>query len=69
MKVLELKKILHALNDDMDVIVEMRSDYAVVESAEVINAVIQDWGVMRSHPTMSDENKQKAADCLLISYI
>ena len=68
MKVCELRRILDALNDDMDVIIEMRSDYAVVETAEVINAVIQEWGVMRSHATMSDENKEKAADCLLISY-
>ncbi len=59
MNVGELKKMLEQYPDDMEVIHTRCSDYEIVEEKDwwVVMAVPKDWGVMRSHPTMSPENK------------
>lgn len=68
MNVGELKKVLEQYPDHLPVIVTLHSDYDIVDSknVEVIRAVPTDWGVMRSHPTMSDENKAKERSFLYI---
>ena len=61
MNVRELKKMLDKYPDDMEILNGRYSDYALVveEGWYIIKAVPMDsWeGAMRSHPTMSDENK------------
>lgn len=60
MTVGELKAFLNNYPDDMQVITSWCSDYDVVEPAQftVVSAVDKGTYVMRSHPTMSPENKQ-----------
>ena len=59
MNVGQLKKMLEKYPDDMEVIHSRCSDYEIIEEPDwsVVKAVSQDWGVMRSHRTMSDKNK------------
>ncbi len=61
MTVGELKKMLGKYPDDMEIVNSRCSDYDIVEEAEwsVIQGVKQDQWIMRSHPTMSEENKKK----------
>lgn len=61
MTVGELKVFLGTLPDDMEILNGRYSDYADISQSEwsVIDAVPQGSYVMRSHPTMSDENKAK----------
>lgn len=68
MNVGELKKLLEQYPDHLPVIVSLHSDYDIVDSKNVgvIRAVPTDWGVMHSHPTMSDENKAKERSFLYI---
>lgn len=68
MTVGELKVMLEKYPDDMEVANERYSDYQVITEDEwsVVEAVPKrDW-VMRSHPTMSDENKATAKMFLLL---
>lgn len=69
MNVGELKKMLDKYPDDMEVINGRRSDYEVVDESEwsVIKAVPQTCYVMRSHPTMSTENKSKEKEYLALA--
>lgn len=62
MNVGQLKKMLEQYPDDMEVLNSRCSDYALVEEDDwsVVEAVPQDWGHMRSHPTMSAENRAKS---------
>lgn len=59
MTVGELKKFLEKFPDDMEFITTRCSDYDWVteDQFSVINAVPKDCWLMRSHPTMSQENK------------
>jgi len=69
MNVGDLKKMLKKHPDDMEILHGMYSDYATIEESEwsVIQGVPSDSGwVMRSHPTMSDENKGKEKDYLYL---
>ena len=68
----ELKKLLEQYPDDVEVIFPKYSDYAHIEAAEVelIKAVPPDddsW-VMRSDPTMSEENKAREKTYLTLGY-
>lgn len=68
MNVGELKKMLEKYPDDMEVIQTMCSDYCKVNEDDwsVVKAVFNE-GVdyfMRSHPTMSEENKSKEKEYL-----
>ncbi len=69
MNVGNLKRMLNKYPDDMVIITERHSDYAVIEQSEwsVVKAVPgNDGWLMRSHPTMSEENKGKEKEYLLI---
>lgn len=59
MTVGELKKFLENFPDDMEFITTRYSDYAIVEEGDfgVVKGVPKCGWVMRSHPTMSQENK------------
>jgi len=61
MTVLELKKMLGKYPDDMEVVNMRCSDWDVIIENEwsVIDGVEKEHWVMRSHPTMSEENKLK----------
>lgn len=63
----ELTKLLEQFPDEMEVVVNMQSDYGLIKpEITIIKGVPQDGWVMRSHPTMSDENKQKVREYLLL---
>jgi len=66
MTVLELKRMLGNYPDDMEVIVDRCSDYTSIEEGEwsVVKAVKINYGFMRSHETMSDENKANEKEYL-----
>ena len=66
MNVGELKKMLEQHPDDMEILNDRCSDYDVIDEAEwsVVRAVPQGAYVMRSHPTMSEENKAKEKEYL-----
>lgn len=51
---------------DMELLVDRCSDYTAIEEDEwsVVKAVPTAYGAMRSHPTMSDENKAKEKEYL-----
>lgn len=69
MTVKDLKAILEKHPDDMEIVGVMYSDYHPFEKDEisVVTAVIDingEW-IMRSHPTMSAENKSREKEYLL----
>ena len=68
MNVGDLKKILEELPDDMDILAGRYSDYVLLDKEEwsVIKAVPRDEWVMRSHPTMSEEDKAKEREFLYV---
>ena len=70
MNVSELKRMLNKYPDDMEILNGRYSDYELIKEDEwtVIKAVLQaDAGyVMRSHPTMSEENKAKEKEYLYL---
>lgn len=59
MNVKDLKRMLEKYPDDMEILNGRYSDYDLIQEEEwhVVKAVPQGQYVMRSHPTMSDENK------------
>jgi hypothetical protein len=61
MNVKELKDLLNKYPDDMVILNTRYSDYQIVSESDwtVIKGVDNNGWVMRSHPTMSDENKLK----------
>ena len=61
MTVGELKKMLEKYPDNLEIVNGRRSDYDIVKEREwhLIKGVEKDGWVMRSHPTMSEENKRK----------
>lgn len=70
MNVGELKAMLNNYPDEMEILNGRYSDYCIVEEHEwsVVKAVPKascDY-VMRSHPTMSDENKAKEKEYLYL---
>ena len=69
MKVSELKLMLENYPDDIEVVVDKWSDYVLLSPVEskVINAVQQGEWVMRSHSSMSDENKSKEKQYLYLA--
>lgn len=66
MTVSELKEMLNKYPDDMEIVVDRWSDYVVVDDIEVIKGVPNEDWVMRSHSTMSAENKAKEKEYLYI---
>ena len=74
MNVGELKKTLEKYPNDMEIINSRHSDYEIVleEDWEVVQGVENGWNglsfwVMRSHPTMSEENKRREKSYLCLS--
>jgi hypothetical protein len=70
MNVGDLKKMLEKYPDDMEILNGRFSDYEVVSEHEwsVVNGVDNGNGwVMRGHPTMSQENKQKEKSYLALA--
>lgn len=62
MNVGQLKKMLEQYPDDMEILNTRMSDYSIVSESDwsVVRGVDRNTGwVMRSHPTMSEENKRK----------
>ena len=68
MNVGQLKKMLETYPNEMVVLNERFSDYAIVQPEDwsVVCGVDNDGWVMRSHPTMSAENKAKEKSYLLL---
>ncbi len=64
-----LKQLLDKYPDSMEVVVEKYSDYALIDRNEcqLMTAVPTDWGVMRHHPSMSEDNLSKAKTYLRLS--
>ena len=60
MTVFDLKKMLEKYPDNMEIICDRFSDYTFIKKDEwtVVSAVPQEYGAMRSHKTMSEENKK-----------
>ena len=61
MNVGQLKKMLEQYPDDMEILSRRYSDYQIISEGEwhVVQGVENEGGwVMRSHPTMSEENKR-----------
>lgn len=67
MNVGQLKKMLKKYPDDMEILTDHHSDYLLLDEDMccVVKAVPKEGWVMRSHPTMSDENKQAEKEYLL----
>ena len=59
MNVKELKAMLEQHPDDMEIVNGRCSDYEIIsiDDWSLIRGVDKNGWVMRSHPTMSDENK------------
>lgn len=68
MKVIDLKRMLDKYPDDMEILNGRYSDYALISEDEwsVVKGVDKDGWVMRSHPTMSEENKAKEKEYLYL---
>lgn len=68
MKVSELKKLLENYPDDMQIVNGRCSDYEIISADDfsVIKGVDKGGWVMRSHPTMSEENKKAEKEYLYL---
>jgi len=68
MNVGQLKKMLEKYPDEMEVLNGRYSDYCLINEDEwmIVNAVPQGGYVMRSHETMSEENKAKEKEYLYL---
>jgi len=66
MNVGELKKMLEKYPDDMELLTDRYSDYRHIEEEDwsIVKAVPQNFYWMRSHPTMSEDNKAKEKEYL-----
>lgn len=68
MTVGEIKELLNKYPDDMEVVNIRRSDYQIIDKKDwyVVKGVKKDYWVMRSHPTMSKENKLQEKEYLVL---
>ena len=68
MKVIDLKRMLEKYPNDMEILTSRCSDYDLVQEDQwyVVKAVPKDCYVMRSHPTMSEENKSAEKEYLYL---
>lgn len=66
MTVKELKELLNNYSDDLQILNQRRSDYQIISKDEwsIVKGVDKNGWVMRSHPTMSEENKAKEKEYL-----
>lgn len=68
MNVKELIAELQELPEDLIVVASSCSDYAEVEGAVVHDVVCKSWYFMRTHPTMSKEDKDRVTQCVEICF-
>lgn len=68
MNVGDLKKMLEKYPDDLEIMNERYSDYEIISEDEwsLVKGVPDQRWVMRSHPTMSEENKKKEREFLCL---
>jgi hypothetical protein len=68
MTVSELIEMLKKYPLDMEILNQRCSDYSIISENEwsVIKGVKKEFWVMRSHPSMSDENKENEKEYLLL---
>jgi hypothetical protein len=68
MNVGQLKQLLAELPDDLEIVNERRSDYEVisVDDWSIVTGVEKGGWVMRSHPTMTSENRRAGKKYLLL---
>lgn len=68
MTVAELRMMLERYPDDLQVVCEQHSDFCVMEESDcrIIQGVPQSGWIMRSHGTMSAENKAKETKYLYL---
>lgn len=68
MNVKDLKRMLEKYPDDMEILNGRYSDYEIISEDEwsVVKGVDKDGWVMRSHPTMSEENKVNEKEYLYL---
>lgn len=61
MNVGELKQMLTQYPDDLDIVNERFSDWAIIQAVDwsIVTGVDKNGWVMRSHPTMSEANQAK----------
>lgn len=66
----EILEKLSKYDDNMEIIFDQHSDYITPEEidTEIIFGVNQGSWIMRSHPTMSDENKSKEKEYVYIGW-
>lgn len=66
MTVKELKEKLNEYPEDMYIVYDLYSDYSGLEAKDlrIIKGVYKDFYYMRSHSTMSEENKSKEMEYL-----
>lgn len=69
MNVKELRELLAQYPEDMEVMHGMYSDYHIIDEVDwsLQDGVDMGGWVMRSHRTMSEENKQKAKTYLALA--
>lgn len=69
MNVGDLKKMLEQYPDDMEILNGRYSDYQIISEEEwgIVKGVDKDGWVMRSHKTMSEDNKMKEKEYLYLS--
>ncbi len=68
MNVAQLRKMLEQYPDDMEILNSRCSDYEIISEHEwsVVKGVEKGGWIMRSHPTMSDENKRNEKSYLYL---
>jgi hypothetical protein len=68
MNVGQLKKMLENYPDDMQIVNGRYSDYEIISEDEwsIVKGVDKNGWVMRSHPTMTEENKSKEKEYLYL---
>jgi hypothetical protein len=68
MNVKDLKRMLEKYPDDMEILNGRYSDYEIISEEEwsVVKGVDKDGWVMRSHPTMTEENKANEKEYLYL---
>lgn len=59
MNVKQLKEALDEYDDEMEVIIDMHSDYKLIDGFNEIKGVNQGGYIMTSHRTMALENKKR----------
>lgn len=68
MKVAELIAELQRCDPECPVIFPLHSDYTEVSGVAVVQAVEKNFYFMRTHPTMSEQDKKDCVNCVVLDY-